>query len=120
MNKIKFIIKIAIVNFILGVLLCALVAYFSNSFSAEFVSGSVLGIASSMLSIYLFYKSWQGAPNKTAVIIYHILRAAVVFGSVIIALFVSYFNALAVILPHLTTMPIIALFFAFYKGGNGD
>ncbi len=119
-HKTKLFIKTVVANFVTGLILCGFVSYFSHNLSQQFIIGSAFGLISAALSVWLFFKSWCSAPSKTSVIVYHCLRALVVFGSVIIALFVPFFNALATILPHLTTMPLVALFIAFYKNNGGE
>ncbi len=110
MNKLKFIVISIVSQFLFGALLCFLVAFVSNNFSAYYFTGSVVGIISSITAMYLYCLTIK---NKTKAILFYVLRLIAIFGSILVAFFIDTTFALAVILPHLVSLPIIVVLTVF-------
>ncbi len=106
----KKLLSALLVNVLAGVLLCYIVNVFTDV--PNYFIACVIGIICSAISLLCFFASWKSAPNGALVALFYALRLFFVFGSVIVFVFLPFGNALGAILPHLPTVPIIALFIA--------
>lgn len=108
------------VSLLFGILLCAGVyAWYAPTHA--FLLGSALGFVCMALGIRLFFAAWHAAPDQAKVARNYGLRLAVVFGSVALALFVPFVDALGVLLPQLFPIPVLAVLMLlpdFSKGGK--
>lgn len=99
----------------LGVLLCAAVYVFFHR-TAGFLCGSALGLLCGVAALWMFFKMWRAAPDKSAAMQWYVLRLCVTLGSVLLAMVLPFVDALGVLLPQLFPMPVLAVCMTLYKG----
>ncbi len=110
---IKLLLFTLLANFCTGLSLCLAVGVFTQV--PNYTIACVVGLLCSAGSVLCFFASWRSAPKGFKVALFYMLRLFLIFGSVIIFVFLPFNNALGAILPHLPTMPITALFMALNK-----
>lgn len=71
--------------------------------------GFLLGAGVCLLALWLFFKAWRAAPDKSYVMLFYLLRVALVFGSILAAMFFPGIDALGVLVPQLFPMPVLAI-----------
>ena len=65
----------------------------------------------------LFWQTYLigAAPNASGVVCWYLLRLGIVFGAVVLALFVPFADALGVLVPQLFCLPVLAVRLALEK-----
>ena len=61
------------------------------------------------------FRAWGAAPNASGVVCWYLLRLGIVFGAVVLALFVPFADALGVLVPQLFCLPVLAVRLALEK-----
>ncbi|MDD3428774.1 MAG: hypothetical protein PHG02_02060 [Oscillospiraceae bacterium] len=83
---------------------------------APLLLGVSIGVAVAWISIWMFYKAIADKnKGRTLVALWYGARVALIFGSVVLSLFVPQISSLGVILPQLFPTPIMAIFMAIEK-----
>ncbi len=105
-------------NFIIGVLLCLIVGIVKQIEYYEIACA--VGLLCSAGAMLCFFKSWKSAPNSAMVALYYVLRILLVFGSVIVFVFLPFGNALGAIIPHLPSIPVITFTMLFINNKKSN
>lgn len=106
--------KLYFTTLAVSALLSVIVALFLEKTALLWIGFSV-GILISVLTLWMFFKAWQAAPNGTAVMTWYALRAVISFGSIVIAMFLSFPVAIGVLVPQLFPVPLLAIFMILGK-----
>ena len=85
------------------------VAAFGGRGTAAFALGGGAGLAVAL------FRAWGAAPNASGVVCWYLLRLGIVFGAVVLALFVPFADALGVLVPQLFCLPVLAVRLALEK-----
>lgn len=91
------------------------VAAFGGRGTAAFALGGGVGLAVALAAHACLFRAWGAAPNASGVVCWYLLRLAVVFGAVVLALFVPFADALGVLVPQLFCLPVLAVRLALEK-----
>ena len=91
------------------------VAAFGGRGTAAFALGGGAGLAVALAAHACLFRAWGAAPNASGVVCWYLVRLAVVFGAVVLALFVPFADALGVLVPQLFCLPVLAVRLALEK-----
>ena len=72
-------------------------------------------MAAACLALYCLYRVITAAPDKTASITWYLLRLAVEFGAVLLAMLLPFADALGVLIPQLFPIFVLAVLLAIQK-----
>lgn len=73
------------------------------------------GVLVSWIALYCLYRVLGAVPDKTACIVWYLLRLAAEFGAVLAALFLPFADALGVLIPQLFPILVLAVLMAVGK-----
>ncbi|MFQ9900626.1 MAG: hypothetical protein ACLRWF_02440 [Ruthenibacterium sp.] len=77
------------------------VAAFGGRGTAAFALGGGAGLAVALAAHACLFRAWGAAPNASGVVCWYLLRLGIVFGAVVLALFVPFADALGVLVLQL-------------------
>lgn len=97
-------------------LLAAAVFWGTGHGSTALAIGFLAGLVCSQLGLWLFFRAWGAQPDKGRVLLLYGAHVAVVFGSILVCMFVPGVDALGAVVPQLFPIPVLALLFALQKG----
>ena len=84
--------------------------------AARFTRGFVLRpFFATGVSVAAPCRAWGAAPDVQGVVCWYLLRLGIVFGTVVLALFVPFIDALGVLVPQLFCLPVLAVRLALEK-----
>ena len=91
------------------------VAAFGGRGTAAFALGGGAGLAAALTAHACLFRAWGAAPDVQGVVCWYLLRLGIVFGAVVLALFVPFIDALGVLVPQLFCLPVLAVRLALEK-----
>ena len=91
------------------------VAAFGGRGTAAFALGGGAGLAAALAAHACLFRAWGAAPDMQGVVCWYLLRLGIVFGAVVLALFVPFIDALGVLVPQLFCLPVLAVRLALEK-----
>lgn len=105
-----------------GAILCTLAACFAllqlhvTQGGTPFILGLLIGIAVQIAALYCLFRAWKSAPSASRVVLWYILRVALIGISIITCAFIpTIVNAVPVIVAQLFAVPILAVLLAVQK-----
>ena len=106
-------------TYLIGAVLAAAVlgavAAFGGRGTAAFALGGGAGLAAALAAHACLFRAWGAAPDVQGVVCWYLLRLGIVFGAVVLALFVPFIDALGVLVPQLFCLPVLAVRLALEK-----
>ncbi len=106
--------KLYFMTLTVSVAFSVIVAFFLEQTMLLWIS-FLIGILISALTLWMFFKAWNAAPDSTVVVTWYAVRAVITFGSIIIAMFQTFPIAIGVLVPQLFPVPLLAVFMILGK-----